>query len=35
MRRKMKGKEVITVDFAEAQDEAGGSRKDEAEKLVH
>lgn len=41
MRRRMKGKEVITpteweeVDFAEAQDEAGGSRRDEVEKLVH
>lgn len=38
MRRRMKGEEVITseeVDFAEVQDEAGGSRRDEAEKLVH
>lgn len=41
MRRRMKGEEVITpteseeVDFVEAQDEAGGSRRDEAEKLLH
>lgn len=40
-RRRMKGEEVITrtkseeVDFAEVQNEARGSRWDEAEWLVH